>query len=152
MGIKLGLLAFATVILIASVAGNIYLLRNQQSLTKNITKLQNEINYSKSLTPTSENNSPQEDSGVRQEIDTINKKIECQTLITKTPNIGNIGWMNKNIVEFYKDAVKRYEEVKAGNFQRQDDPEDNKAEMEHVTEVLELAKPLYDAYVSKCGL
>lgn len=81
----------------------------------------------------------------------MNKRIYCQSLITKTPQTGNMQWLNKNIVEYYKQALERYNEVKGTSYQRDHDSEDNKSELPSVTGYYNESKVLYDKYISECG-
>ena len=77
-------------------------------------------------------------------------KIMCLELVKKTPQSGDARYIGIDIVGYYNKALDRYNEVKGGKYQREDDPEDNKAELESVTKWYNEAKPLYEEYARKC--
>lgn len=144
-------LLFLIVLTAISLSGNVYLYLKLNENVKNTKILQEDI-----VKLTERADEPivvQETQKVDNtaELERLNRRITCQSLITKTPQTGNMQWMNKNIVEFYKQAATRYDEVKAGDYARKDDKDDNAAELKSVRENYEEAKVLYDQYIAQCS-
>lgn len=79
----------------------------------------------------------------------ITNKVMCLELVKKTPDRGNMSYINIDIVGFYNDAKQHYDELQAGKYTREDE-EDNKAEIEFWTELYNESKPLYEEYLKLC--
>lgn len=84
--------------------------------------------------------------GLQDRVNQSEIKIECLELVKKTPDRGPGEWININIVEFYEESLRRYEEVKINSSR----PEEQNADIAFYEEVLAEAKPLYDQYLEKC--
>ena len=84
--------------------------------------------------------------GLQNRADKSEMKIECLELVKKTPDKGPGEWININIVKFYEESLRRYNEVKINPSR----PEEQDADVAFLEEVLAEAKPLYDQYLEKC--
>lgn len=87
---------------------------------------------------------------VAQENAAIQKRLYCEELKKKTPDRGNVAYINRDIVKYYEDVTQNLERVKLKPT-RENDPEDAAAELKFYTEVVAEAKPMYDKYMTECG-
>lgn len=88
-----------------------------------------------------------ENTELRNKNSELEKKIYCLELIKKTPDKGPGEWININIIEFYKETLKRYEKIKNNSSH----PEEQDTSISFYENLIVETKPLYMKYIEECG-